>query len=80
MNWMWVMKSIPKLDDLHPDGVRIVVDWDALSVGMSVFVPCINTALAEKQLGKISARRKVSLQAQERIEDGRFGLRVWRTL
>jgi len=51
-----------------------------MKVGMSVFVPCINAALAEKQLGKIAARRKISLQAQERIEDGRFGLRVWRTL
>lgn len=74
------MKPIPKLDDLHPDGVRIVIPWDDMKVGMSVFVPCINTALAERQLGRIAARRKISLDAQERIEDGRFGLRVWRTL
>jgi len=74
------MKPIPRLDDLHPDDVRIVIPWDDMKVGMSAFVPCINTALAEKQLGKIAARRKISLESQERIEGGRFGLRVWRTL
>ena len=74
------MKPIPRLDDLHPDGVRVVIPWDDMKVGMSVFVPCINTALAEKQLSKIAARRKISLEAHERVEDGRFGLRVWRTL
>jgi hypothetical protein len=78
--WVRAMKPIPKLDDLHPDGVRVVVNWDAMSVGMSVFIPCINTEMAEKQLAKISERREISLQVQERIEDGRFGLRVWRTL
>jgi hypothetical protein len=74
------MVQIPRLDDLHPDGVRIIIPWDGMKVGMSVFVPCVNTALAEKQLSKIAARRKISMQVQERIEDGRFGLRVWRTL
>jgi hypothetical protein len=74
------MKPIPKLDDLHPDGVRVVIPWDDVKVGMSVFVPCINTELAERQLSKIAARRKISLEAQERIENGRFGLRIWRTL
>jgi len=35
-----------KLNDISPDGVRIVINWDAFVVGTSVFVPCINTKQA----------------------------------
>ena len=28
-----------KTHDLNPDGVRIVVDWGAMVVGSSIFVP-----------------------------------------
>ena len=72
--------SVPKIGDLYPDGVRIVVDWDAMEVGMSVFVPCVNTAEATKQLKKVSKTRGWTTQVQVRIEDGRFGVRMWRIL
>jgi len=74
------MKPIPRLDDLHPDGVRIVVSWDKMQVGMSVFVPCINTEECKKQIDKIATKRGWTMQTQVRIEDNRFGLRTWRTL
>ena len=74
------MKPIPRLDDLHPDGVRIVVAWDAMKTGMSVFIPCINTEECKKQIEKITTKRGWTTQIQIRIEDGRFGLRMWRTL
>ena len=39
-----------RLDDLAPDGVKIVVDWDAMVANASVFIPCVNNVKAEKQL------------------------------
>lgn len=74
------MKAIPKTDDLHPDGVRIVVSWDEMPVGASVFIPCINTEEAKKQIAKIAKNKGWTVQNQIRIEDGRFGVRLWRTL
>jgi hypothetical protein len=74
------MNTVPKIDDLHPDGVRVEVAWDKMQVGMSVFLPCINTEEAKKQVDKIADAKGWKLQTQARIEDERFGLRIWRVL
>jgi len=74
------MKAIPKTDDLHPDGVRVVVDWDKMSVGASVFMPCINVIEAKKQFEKIADSRGWQVKVHARIEDERFGVRMWRIL
>jgi K+-transporting ATPase c subunit len=75
-----VMKAIPKTDDLHPDGVRIVISWDKMQVGASVFVPCINTEEAKKQIAKIAKKKGWKVQNHIRIEDEKFGVRIWRVL
>ena len=72
------MKAIPKTNDLHPDGIRIVVAWDSMGVDASAFVPCINTEEAKKQIAKITKSKGWDMQIHTRIEDGRFGVRMWR--
>jgi len=74
------MKAIPKTDDLHPDGVRIVVSWAEMPVGASVFVPCVNTEEAKKQVAKIAKKKGWKVQSHIRIEDKKFGVRIWRIL
>lgn len=74
------MTKVPKIGDLYPDGVTISVDWDAMGVDMSVFIPCINTEEAKKQVDKLARKRGWKVKYQPRIEDGKFGVRVWRTL
>ena len=74
------MKAIPKTDDLHPDGVRIVVSWAEMPVGASVFVPCVNTEEAKKQAAKIAKKKGWKVQSHIRIEDEKFGVRIWRIL
>jgi hypothetical protein len=66
--------------DINPDGVRIVLDWDAFVVGASFFVPCINTDLAVKQLTTITDNRLQQVTTKIRVENGRLGVRIWRTL
>ena len=66
-------------DDLGPDGVRFVVDWDAMKCGDSIFVPCINVNLARRQTEKIFLRKGWQVRFQVQIKSHILGLRIWRT-
>jgi hypothetical protein len=69
-----------KLSDLSPDGVRIVVDWEAFVVGASIFIPAINTAEALVQARIVCDVPKYVLEHRIRIEGGRYGVRIWRVV
>ena len=69
-----------KVDDLNPDKVKVVVQWDAMVVGASVFIPCIDTEKAKQQLEKIATFKSWQVAVRVRIEDKMFGLRIWRTV
>ena len=68
-----------RLYDLNPDGVRIVVDWGAMVVGSSVFIPCINTNKALQQVKRICVEEfGWDVRAKMVIEKPFSGVRVWR--
>jgi len=71
-------QGVLKTDDLNPDGVRIVVAWDELVVGASVFIPCINTEEAMRQAAKIVVGKDFKTEARVVIEDDILGRRIWR--
>ena len=71
-------QGILKTDDLNPDGVRVVVDWDKMVINASIFVPCINTEEAQSQIKRITAEKDWRVEARVTIEDAKLGLRVWR--
>jgi hypothetical protein len=71
--------EVLRLDDVGPDGVRFIVEWDQVRVGDSVFIPCLNVALADKQIRAIFARRQWELRVQVRTENHILGVRIWRT-
>jgi len=76
-----VNDTVLKLDDLNPDGVRIVVDWPSMVVGSSVFVPCINTDKALQQVRGICVERMGwEIKAKSCVESDFLGVRVWRIL
>ena len=68
-----------KLEDLDPDGVPIFVNWDAMRVSDSVFVPCINTTAAIKQCGRVFARRGWQHRVVICEHHCILGVRIWRT-
>ena len=70
--------GVLKLDDLHPDGVHIVVEWGALRVGSSFFIPCLNTTDAKKQIKGVFARRGWTMRIYIGAENDVWGIRVWR--
>tara|TARA_R110002020_G_C15758332_1_gene726848 strand:+ start:254 stop:469 length:216 start_codon:yes stop_codon:yes gene_type:complete len=68
-----------KLDDIAPDGVRIIVRWDKMVIGASVFVPCINARKAREQVNVIFKRKGWQYKAKTTIESEKLGVRIWRT-
>ena len=73
-------QGVLKISDLNPDGVRIIVAWDELVVGASVFIPCINTEEAMKQAAKIVVGKDFKTEARVVVEDEILGIRIWRTV
>ena len=73
-------QGVLKISDLNPDGVRIIVAWDELVVGASVFIPCINTEEAMRQAAKIVVEKDFKTEARVVVEDEILGIRIWRTV
>jgi len=69
-----------KTDDINPDTVKIIVQWDKMVVGASVFVPCIDTEKAKQQLEKVAELKSWQVEMRVRIENEMFGVRIWRTV
>lgn len=72
--------AVQKINDLNPDGVIISVNWDAMVIGASFFVPCVNTESAIKQVKKITDSFKWDVECKVIIQDNKLGVRVWRIL
>ena len=68
-----------KTDDINPDTVKIIIQWDKMVVGASVFVPCIDTEKAKQQLEKVAELKSWQVEMRVRIENEMFGVRIWRT-
>ena len=77
---MPVQKTVLRNDDLSPDGVRIIVAWVDMDIGTSIFIPCVNTEEAKKQIKNLFQCRMWQYVIKVRIENSRLGVRVWRTI
>ncbi len=70
--------AILKKYDLNPDGIRIIVNWDDMVAGSSVFILSVNTQEALSQIKSVMNDKGWEYQMQIRIEDEKLGVRVWR--
>lgn len=77
---MSMHRKVLKIDDLNPDGVKVCVNWAKMGVNMSVFIPCINTEEAIRQIQKVFKDKGWQSESRITIESGKLGVRVWRTL
>tara|TARA_R110002073_G_scaffold102509_3_gene232692 strand:+ start:48 stop:311 length:264 start_codon:yes stop_codon:yes gene_type:complete len=78
---MWrvaMQRGVLKIDDLDPDGVKIIVNWDDMVTGASVFIPCINTEKAMNQAAKILLDKGYKTEARVVVENSILGVRIWR--
>jgi len=70
--------AILKKYNLNPDGVRIIVNWNDMVIGSSVFILSVNTQEALSQIKKVMNDKGWEYQMQIRVEDEKLGVRVWR--
>jgi len=66
-------------NELDPDGVRIIVPWQHLDVGSSVFIPCINADKCRSQIARITNEMGIEVQTRHAVQNQHLGLRLWRT-
>ena len=66
--------------ELNPDGLPILVVWEKFVVGSSVFIPAVNTTKLMRQMRAVAKDYNMTLQAAERIENKKLGVRFWRVL
>jgi len=67
-----------KVDDINPDGIRVIINWERMVVGASVFILCVNTEKAILQLTKIAKAKGWDSTILTVTEDGKLGVRIWR--
>ena len=74
------MQKVLKIDDLNPDGVRIVVNWERMVISSSVFILCVDVQEAVRQIKNVAETKGWTLETQVRIENNKLGVRIWRIL
>ena len=77
---MRLRQGILKSDDLNPDGVRIVINWDSMVTSSSVFILCVDVQEAARQIKNVAETKGWTLETQVRIENNKLGVRIWRIL
>ena len=73
-------QKVLKIEDLNPDGIKIVVNWDELKVSGSVFIPCVDTEKTKDQVSTVASLRQWGVKHEVRVENNLLGLRIWRTM
>lgn len=57
---------------------ELLIPWNNLGVGMSVFVPYLDAAKTEKAVRTQASFWGYEVVCKHQRENGRLGLRVWR--
>ncbi len=58
----------------------IVVEWNKFQPGTSFFIPCIDRKPVEKWVLSEARRMRLEVLCKQVVEDGVYGLRVWRVV
>ena len=56
----------------------VVVLWSEFHPGASFFIPCINRKQMQKFVQSEAARLRFTVMCKQVVENGMYGLRVWR--
>lgn len=67
-------------DVVAPDGLPIVIEWEMLEVGTSVFIPAVNLTKLLLQVQDVTKRKRMTVKGYPRIEAGKYGMRFWRVV
>ncbi len=60
-------------------GLPILIEWPKFAPGTSFFIPCIDRKVVSKWVNQEAKRLRIEVVCKPVIENGIYGLRVWRT-
>ena len=58
--------------------LTILLPWKKLEPGQSFFIPCLDRKVHAKTLQKEADRLGILVVIKQVVENGKYGLRVWR--
>jgi hypothetical protein len=58
--------------------LTILIPWTKLEPGQSFFIPCLDRKAHSKTLQKEADRLGIEVIIKQVVEDGKYGLRIWR--
>jgi len=58
--------------------LTILLPWKKLKPGQSFFIPCLDRKAHAKTLQAEADRLGIKVILKQVVEDGRYGLRIWR--
>lgn len=61
------------------EGIPVTIEWHSMVLGASFFIPALDTEPLTKDILAIARQHGMKLKYKEKIENGLFGLRFWRT-
>lgn len=59
-------------------GLPVLIEWAKFQPGTSMFIPCLDRKAMEKFVTGEAARLRLNVVCKQVVEDGKYGLRVWR--
>lgn len=59
-------------------GVQVKVQWDEFIVGSSFFIPCLDDRSVATALVMRAKQLGYKTKHQARVENGMWGVRIWR--
>lgn len=59
-------------------GLDLTIEWAKFQPGTSFFVPCVNRRETERLICQEAKRLRLDIITKHVVEQGVFGLRVWR--
>lgn len=62
------------------DGIAVNIKWEKFQIGTSFFVPCIDDQRFIAKVRRVTDELGYKVRAVPRVENGKWGVRVWRIL
>ncbi len=76
--WPCRLKTVKIEKPLEIEGVQVQVEWQKFRIGTSFFLPCIDHDRMTVGIVKRATSRGFRVKIIARVENGMWGIRVWR--
>ena len=76
--WLCRLKTVKIEKPLEIEGVQVQIEWHKFKLGSSFFLPCIAHERMIRAITQRADDRGFRVKTIAHIENGMWGIRVWR--